>query len=206
MDNSTIKEIRDVVFMEVMKAVQSSLSEIKPELIESITAAAAARAKVEVIKSTDLTNNVEFRKLRQEKSILENHVAMLESRVAKLEAQLVASSSSKPKETVQEKAVQKPASAVNGINTLSSDQIDDILSYQHYYREAKGWIYYIKVIKKGYDGYGELYKVKPDGTQNQKIFAEKVSTDSIDVEFDFNVKGDKLTFVDNEGNDRVIRI
>lgn len=135
---------------------------------------------------------------------LEQRIAQLESKISKLTAT--------PPVPAQPKAECVPARAIDGVITLSATQIDDILSFPYYYREANGWIYYIKVLKQGYSGYGELYKVRPDGTQNQKISSEResISSANTDPMFSslgaFHVKGDKLQFIDANGNKRVIRV
>lgn len=193
MDNGTIKEICDVVTSEVMKQVQSNLSDMKPELIRSVTEAAARQAAATAEQSA------------------ENRCRRLEQRIAQLEA-TISKLSATPPAPAQPKAERLPARAVDGVTTLSAAQIDNILSFPDYYREANGWIYYIKVLKQGYGGYGELYKVRPDGTQNQKISSERVSTSSTDTDRSFSslgafdVKGDKLQFIDANRNKRVIRV
>ena len=214
MDNGTIKEICDVVTSEVMKQVQSNLSDMKPELIRSVTEAAARQAAAAAEQSAEnrcrrLEQRIAqlesaFQSVKSRCDGLEKHAELLESRIAKLTAT--------PPTPVQPKAERIPARAVDGITTLSAAQIDDILSYPCFYREANGWIYYIKVLEQGYSGYGELYKVKPDGTQNQKISSERVSTSSTDTDpifasmGAFHIIGDKLQFKDTNGNKRVIRV
>lgn len=44
MDNGTIKEICDVVTSEVMKQLQSNLSDMKPELLRTVTETATRKA------------------------------------------------------------------------------------------------------------------------------------------------------------------
>jgi len=183
MDNSTIKEISDVVTKEVMKQVQSNLSDMKPELLRTVTEAAARKA----IEATD----AKYRGL--------------EERIVQLEAELKKRPAVSPA-LAQPEAERTSAKAVDGINTLSMEQIDDILSFPNFCREANGWIYYIKIIGDGYDEYGELYKVRPDGTENQKIFNGKVSPNEMYAKHDFKVSGGKLSFIDEENRDRVIRV
>lgn len=209
MDNGTIKEICDVVTSEVMKQVQSNLSDMKPELIRSVTEAAARQAAATAEQSAEnrcrrLEQRIAqlesaFQSVKSRCDGLEKHAELLESRIAKLTAT--------PPTPVQPKAERIPARAVDGITTLSTAQIDDILSFPNFCREANGWIYYIKIIKNDYfGGYGELFKVRPDGTQNQRIFDGKVSNSEIDAEYDFSVSGDRLKFKDADGRDRVIRV
>ena len=135
MDNGTIKEICDVVTSEVMKQVQSNLSDMKPELIRSVIEAASKKAVEAAIQAADA-------KCRT----LEQRIAQLEAKMSKLTAAT----------PVPEypKAERIPAKAVDGITTLSAEQVDDILSYPKLCIEANGWIYYIKVLKQGYGGYG----------------------------------------------------
>lgn len=212
MDNGTIKEICDVVTSEVMKQVQSNLSDMKPELIRSVTEAAARQAVATAEQSAEnrcrrLEQRIAqlesaFQSVKSRCDGLEKHAELLESRIAKLTAA--------PPAPVQPKAERIPARAVDGITTLSAAQIDKILSFPDYCREANGWIYYIKIIEKGYglpyQGYGELYKVKPDGTQNQRIFNGRVSIFDVDVQCYFSVSGDRLKFKDADDMVRAIRV
>lgn len=99
-----------------------------------------------------------------------------------------------------------PASAIGDINTLSAAEIDDIFSYTNRCCEANGWLYYIKIIKgkngKNIHGkIGELYKVRPDGTENQKIFADKVSVNGT-----LFLNGNILSFRDSDFNPRRIKV
>lgn len=187
MDNGTIKEICDVVTSKVMKQVQSNLSDMKPELLRTVTETATRKAVEAATKAVDARCIT-----------LEQRIAQLEAKISKLTAT--------PPAPIQPKPERIPARAVDGVTTLSAAQIDDILSFPNYCHEANGWIYYIKVIKQGYGGYGELYKVRPDGTQNQRIFNGKVSNNEIDAQFHFSVSGDRLCFKDSDGRERAIRV
>lgn len=182
MDNGTIKEICDVVTAEVMKQVSKNLSAIKPELIEQIKNSAQKAAVQEAQRIIDSKYNKH-----------EKRIAQLEETIAQLTA--------KQTEPEQTKAERIPAKAVDGINTLSPTQIEDILSYTELYHEYKGWIYYIKKIAR-YTG--ELYKVKTDGTQNQKIFSGQVSASH--PASSFGVFNDMVYFEDSDNNKRSIRI
>lgn len=208
MDNGTIKEICDVVTSEVMKQVQSNLSDMKPELIRSVTETAARQAAATAEQSAEnrcrrLEQRIAqlesaFQSVKSRCDGFEKHAELLESRIAKLTAT--------PPTPVQPKAERIPARAVDGITTLSTAQIDDILSFPNFCREKNGWIYYIKVVKEGGYKYGELYKVKPDGTQNQRIFDGRVSASETDAKYDFSVSGDRLKFTDFDYRERVIRV
>lgn len=199
-EGNTIKEICDVVTSEVIKQVQQNLSQMKPDLIKVVTEASVARSTEAVKKLVDAEYSVAFHKLQNKNADLENRLALLE---AKIMNQTVS-----PNSDFAEKPDRIKAKAVDGINTLSAEKIDDILSFPNFCREANGWIYYIKVIKCKYssDNYGFLYKVRPDGTENQKIFAGKVSGTEISAELYFKVKDDRLSFRDIDGNERVIRV
>lgn len=208
MDNGAIKEICDVVTSEVMKQVQSNLSDMKPELIRSVTEAATRQAVAAAEQSSDnrckrLEQRIAqlesaFQSVKSRCDGLEKHAELLESRIAKLTAT--------PPTPVQPKVERIPARAVDGITTLSTAQIDDILSFPNFCRESNGWIYYIKIVVEGYDGYGQLFKVRPDGTQNQRIFNGKVSNNELDAKYEFSVSGDRLKFKDIDDRDRVIRV
>lgn len=231
MDDKTIKEICDVVTEEVMKQVRNNLSAMKPDIIEQIKNSVKKTAIQETQRITDSKYNKMDNRISQlenknnaEKSDYQSSIPALEKRIAQLELrgnnsdnneyrstirtlenriakfeETIAKLTAKQTEHEQSKAERIPAKAVDGINTLSPVQIDDILSYTKLCREYKGWIYYIKKIDKHI---GELYKVKIDGTQNQKIFAGKVEAWYVT---DFHVSNDMVYFEDSEGNERSIR-
>lgn len=187
MDKGTIKEICDVVTSEVMKRVQSNLSDMKPELVRSVTEAASRKA----IEAATQVADVKCR-------TYEERITQLEAKIAKLTL------ATPP--PAQPKAERISAKAIDGVTTLSTSQIDDILSFPNYCREANEWIYYIKVVKQGYDGYGELYKVRLDGTMNQKIFEGKVSNSETAANLFFRIWGDKVQFRDADDRMRSIKV
>ena len=185
MDDKTIKEICDVVTEEVMKQVRKNLSAMKPDIIEQIKNSVKKTAIQETQRITDSKYNK-----------IDNRISQLEATIAKLTAE--------PAKPQQPKAERIPTKAVDGINTLSPSQIDEILSFPAYYREANGWIYYIKVNPDGYGGY--LFKVKPDGTQNQKIFNEQISGGEYDADVFFRVTENEISFKDYKGRSRIIMV
>lgn len=172
MDNNTIKEICDVVTEEVMKQIRQELSAMKPELIQAITEASTAKA-IEAIRKTE--NIAESNQLQQKND--------------------------EPEKRISQHV--PPASAIGDINTLSAAEIDDIFSYTNRCCKANGWLYYIKITKGEniHGKIGELYKVRPDGTENQKIFADKVS-----VNGRLFLNGNILNFRDSDFNPRRIKI
>ena len=174
MDDKTIKEICDVVTEEVVKQVQSNLSAMKPQIIEEI--------KQSVIQETK-------RMIDSRLDENDNRIAQIEYRIAGL--------ANKSHESQQPIVENNLTTVVDGINTLSPSQIEEILSFSELSVEKRGWIYYIKPIDQ-FDG--ELYKVKIDGSNNQKIFKGKVRT------FILELKSDSLHFLDSELNDRVIKL
>lgn len=194
---------------EVMSQVRSNLSAMKPALIKEIVSEVSVQ-----IKQNYQTENEKLRK----------RISELEKRVSQLENKSKTVSSPPPyvppvstPQTVDSKT--KPVFEgsyfdryANKTNTLTPAEVDKILSFPNFYREANGWIYYIKIVKNagnyygGIGDYGELYKVRPDGTENQKIFDEKVSIVEFFAEYDFRIDGDKLSFKDAQGRDRTIRI
>ena len=207
MDNGTIKEICDVVTREVMKQVQSNLSDMKPELIRSVTEAAARQAVAAAEQSADnrckrLEQRIAqlesaFQSVKSRCDGLEKHAELLESRIAKLTAT--------PPVPAQPKAERIPARAVDGVTTLSSAQIEEILSYSKLSIQKDGWIYYYKIHNGEYssDSYAEIFKVRSDGTQNQKIFNGKAHY--LYTHY-FELSGNMLHFMDSEGQERAIRI
>lgn len=196
MDNNTIKEICDVVTDEVIKQVQQKLSEMKPDLIKTITEASVANAVEIIRKNIDVQNDTTIYQIQQKNAELEKRIVQLETQIKK---------SSAP-QTSTTKPTRITPTAVDDINTLSAKQIDNILSFPDLHIIGNGWIYYYKIIATDYDEWGEIYKVRPDGTENQKIFNGKASGYENDIGEYFNLKGNKLFFEDNEGNRRVIEV
>lgn len=196
MDNNTIKEICDVVTDEVIKQVQQKLSEMKPDLIKTITEASVANAVEIIRKNIDVQNDTTIYQIQQKNAELEKRIVQLETQIKK---------SSAP-QTSTTKPTRITPTAVDDINTLSAKQIDNILSFPDLHIIGNGWIYYYKIIATDYDEWEEIYKVRPDGTENQKIFNGKASGYENDIGEYFNLKGNKLFFEDNEGNRRVIEV
>lgn len=196
MDNNTIKEICDVVTDEVIKQVQQKLSEMKPDLIKTITEASVANAVEIIRKNIDVQNDTTIYQIQQKNAELEKRIVQLETQIKK---------SSAP-QTSTTKPTRITPTAVDDINTLSAKQIDNILSFPDLHIIGNGWIYYYKIIATDYDEWGEIYKVRPNGTENQKIFNGKASGYENDIGEYFNLKGNKLFFEDNEGNRRVIEV
>lgn len=228
MDNNTIKEICDVVTDEVIKQVQQKLSEMKPDLIKTITEASVANAVEIIRKNIDVQNDTTIYQIQQKNAELEKRIVQLETQIKKSSAPQtstakptkIASTLSNPVitafshlrqvNTTEKTSTTKPTriapTAIDNINTLSAKQIDDILSFPDLHIIGNGWIYYYKIIATDYDEWGEIYKVQPDGTENQKIFNGKASGYENDIGEYFNLKGNKLFFEDNEGNRRVIEV
>lgn len=196
MDNNTIKEICDVVTDEVIKQVQQKLSEMKPDLIKTITEASVANAVEIIRKNIDVQNDTTIYQIQQKNAELEKRIVQLETQIKK---------SSAP-QTSTTKPTRITPTAVDDINTLSAKQIDNILSFPDLHIIGNGWIYYYKIIATDYDEWGEIYKVRPDGTENQKIFNGKASGYENYIGEYFNLKGNKLFFEDNKGNRRVIEV
>lgn len=194
-DNNTIKEICDVVTEEVMKRIRQELSAMKPELIQAITDASTAKATEAIRKTVDAQNSTAIRQFQQKIEILERRISQLEMKITKLSAPQPTVSTEKPTITATKAVI--TAKAVGRINTLSATQVNDILSYPNLYCEANGWIYY---IKKGIFA-GELYKVRLNGKENQKIFKGKVSAN--DTLF---LNGNILSFMDSNFQPRRIKV
>lgn len=128
---------------------------------------------------------------------LENRIAQLEATIAKL--------TTKPTTPLYPKAERITAKAVDGINTLSLSQINEILSFPELSIEDDGWIYYYKLINKSGVGaeYGEIYKVRTDGSDNQKIFNGKAH--GLYTSY-FKLKGDFICFKDSNYQERAIKV
>lgn len=186
MDNGTIKEICDVVTSEVMKQVQSNLSDMKPELLRTVTETATRKAVEAATQADDARCRT-----------LEQRITLLETKISKLTAT--------PPAPAQPNAERIPARAVDGVTTLSSAQIEEILSYSELSIQRDGWIYYYKIHNGEYssDSYAEIFKVRFDGTQNQKIFNGKAHY--LYTHY-FKLWGNMLHFMDIEGQKRAIRI
>ena len=75
MDNGTIKEICDVVTGEVMKQVRSNLSDMKPELLRTVTETATRKAVEAATQAVDARCRT-----------LEQRIAQLEATISKLSA------------------------------------------------------------------------------------------------------------------------
>ena len=188
MDNRTIKEICDVVTAEVMKQVRQNLSAMKPELIQSITTASAEKAVETVRNSMNTNDKTDYSKLIQRILDLELQVDRLEKKISNLSAQ-------NPKNSpASVKAQRVTATEVDGINTLSSEQMEDILSYPTLCVKDHDWIFYV-------NHRGELFKVKIDGTQNQKIFKGKVNRN-----LTIHLTGNELSFHDTDLMRRSIKV
>ncbi|MBR1432094.1 hypothetical protein [Ruminococcus sp.] len=140
-------------------------------------------------------NNSDNNEYRSTIRTLENRIEQLETTIAKLTA--------KPTTPHYPKAERITAKAVDGINTLSLSQINEILSFPELSIEDDGWIYYYRIIKPGTLGYGEIYKVRTDGSDNQKIFNGKAHGLYTSQ---FKLRGDFLHFEDSDGQKRAIKV
>ena len=58
------------------------------------------------------------------------------------------------------------------ITTLSEEQIQEILSYSDKYKKKEDWIYYTYPLN---EYYAYLYRVRSNGTDNEKILPMKIS-------------------------------
>lgn len=86
MDNNTIKEICDVVTDEVIKQVQQKLSEMKPDLIKTITEASVANAVEIIRKNIDVQNDTTIYQIQQKNAELEKRIVQLETQIKKSSA------------------------------------------------------------------------------------------------------------------------
>ena len=212
MDNESIKEICDAVTPEIMKLVQSIFSDLKKDIVLEIKDEASNN---DIIGIRTL---IESKVKEYEKRIVEledivsrlcyntneTNVKKYEDRIVELE-ETVSRLCYKKDETTIQPAQRTKATAVDGINTLSSEQIEEIRSFSKLSIEKDGWIFYYKLHHDdyGYVDYGEIYKVKLDGTQNQKIFNGKAH--GLFTNY-FKLKGNMLYFYDIDNQERAIRI
>ena len=205
MDKDTIKELCDLITAEVMKQVRMEISEMTPSLIDSITNTAASRATQAAKDSLNATSNPTLARLHDQ-------IAALERRNAKLSSDLAKLSTTPQQSSPSFGSVQRPAAtAVGGVNTLSPAELEDIRSYSHTHIETSQWIYYCKIVRKpkpgfewanSFDEWGELYKVRPNGTENQKIFSGKVYIWPLWESL--KLKGNRLCFTDIDRRERSI--
>ena len=200
MNEETMKACCEQIESDVKLHMQKRFAETEEYLMHFITE-----------KTLDLMNNEEYLRLRQKSAELEERVNELERRLSELQfsAHVMPSMPTTPRH---------PAEAVDGIGTLSEPQMDLILSFPDFCIEVNNWVYYIKIVKdndyfydahnyrKAHEGYGALYKVRPDGTENQKIFDGKVNINRSPSEFFYDAETGILHFVDWDERSRTIKV
>ncbi len=212
MNNESIKEICDAITPEIMKLVQNIFSDLKKEIVLEIKDEVSPNDLDEIQTLIDSkVNAYEKRIVELEDTVSrlcyktnESNLQEYEKRIVELE-ETVARLSHKTNETSIKPVQRIKATAVDGISTLSAAQIEEILSFPKLSIEKDGWIYYYKLHHNNYGSvdYGEIYKVKTDGTQNQKIFNGKAH--GLFIHY-FELKNNMLYFHDIDNQERAIRI
>ena len=103
----------------------------------------------------------------------------LSKRIEKLET-AVNSSPEQQFATKEYKTV--PSFPTSGkLTTLSEEQIQEILSYSDKYKKKEDWIYYTYPLNKDY---AYLYRVRSNGTDNEKILPMKIYADYWEIQTD----------------------
>ena len=82
------------------------------------------------------------------------------------------------------------------ITTLSEEQIQEILSYSDKYKKKGDWIYYTYPLNKDY---AYLYRVRSNGTDNEKILPMKISAS---IAWGWDINADGIEFRDENFNKR----
>ena len=90
---------------------------------------------------------------------------------------------------------QTPESSKNKTTTLSEEQIQEILSYSDKYKKKEDWIYYTYPLN---ERYAYLYRVRSNGTDNEKILPMKISARG----YEWHIKADCIEFEDENFNKR----
>lgn len=90
---------------------------------------------------------------------------------------------------------QTPESSKNKTTTLSEEQIQEILSYSDKHQEKGNWIYYTCPLS---ERYAYLYRVRTDGTDNEKILPMKIFSNT----HWWSVESDSIRFEDENNNKR----
>ena len=80
------------------------------------------------------------------------------------------------------------------ITTLSEEQIQEILSYSDKYKKKEDWIYYTYPLN---EDYAYLYRVRSNGTDNEKILPMKISASHY-----WEIQTDCIEFRDENFNKR----
>ena len=80
------------------------------------------------------------------------------------------------------------------ITTLSEEQIQEILSYSDKHQEKGNWIYYTYPLN---EYYAYLYRVRSNGTDNEKILPMKIS-----ATWYWDINADCIEFTDENLNKR----
>ncbi len=91
---------------------------------------------------------------------------------------------------------QTPESSKNKTTTLSEEQIQEILSYSDKYKKKGDWIYYTYPLNKDY---AYLYRVRSNGTDNEKILPMEISTY---FSWEWDINADCIEFKDRNSNIR----
>lgn len=203
-----MQEICDVVIEEVTARVQQKLSEMKSELINEIAGEAAEIALSAIMSDINSERRSIIRELEQQNAELNKLIDQLKTNSEGSAASVPFTAPAK-----SSKSAKKPTTAASGISKLSPKEVENILSYPDYYRKFCNWIIYIKRLsekKSSFIGrreyYGELYKVRTNGKDNQKIYKGKVSSSKVDAELYFKIKRKRVHFKDIDGNERVVDI
>ena len=103
----------------------------------------------------------------------------LSKRIEKLET-AVNSSPEQQFATKEYKTV--PSFPTSGkLTTLSEEQIQEILSYSDKYKKKEDWIYYTYPLN---EDYAYLYRVRSNGTDNEKILPMKIYADYWEIQTD----------------------
>ena len=82
------------------------------------------------------------------------------------------------------------------ITTLSEEQMQEIFSYSDKHKKKGDWIYYTYPLN---ESKAYLYRVRPNGTDNEKILPMKIYASSA---YNWDVKTDCIEFKDENYNDR----
>lgn len=125
-----------------------------------------------------------------------SHIDVLNKRVTQLESIVNdKAQQSAPQEYMSpQKAPQVQTSGK--ITTLSEEQIQEILSYSKKYKKKGDWIYYTYPLDSYY---AYLYRVRPNGTDNEKILPMKICASYARW---WDVKADCIEFEDENSNKR----
>lgn len=118
----------------------------------------------------------------------------LSKRIEKLET-AVNSSPEQQFATKEYKTV--PSFPTSGkLTTLSEEQIQEILSYSDKYKKKEDWIYYTYPLN---EYYAYLYRVRSNGTDNEKILPMEISTY---FSWEWDINADCIEFKDRNSNIR----